>query len=218
MLATVKRAPCAALASLVLVALVAGCGGGSHTGTTAAHSTGASASTASATTPTAPATPPKASATTPASQATSTASSTQAPANAGTYGHSADAAERAAVTHVVQAYYAALSSGHEVAACGMLAPHIQALLERSIRRTRLLHGKGCVGAFKLIFGQGGRNSSISPTVSVTGVRVDGDNGYALFSTQTIPSAQIHVERERGAWKIASLIGSPLGESSASSGG
>lgn len=207
---TVKRAPRAALASLALAALLAGCGGGSHAtnvGTSAtANSTGASAPTASATTPSAPTT-----STSPSS------SSPQTATNPVTYGHLANASEQAAVTHVVSAYYAALASGHEATACGLLTARIQRLLQRSIKRTPLLHGKGCVGAFKLIFGHRGA-SAISPTVSVTGFRVQGDRGYALFSTQSIPSAQIRVEREHGTWKIGSLIGSPVGGSSSTSAG
>lgn len=211
MMVTVKRVPLVALASLALVVPIAGCGGGSHaadSGTTAtASSVSGSAPTTSATAPTTTTTP-----------TSSSSSSTQAPPNPATYGQPASASQRAAVSRVVRGYYAALSSGRQAAACKMLTAHIQQLLERSIRRTSLLHGKGCVGAFKLIFGRGGRTSSISPTISVTGVRIQGDKGYALFSTQSLPSAQIRVQRERGAWKIASLIGSPLAGSAASSGG
>lgn len=207
MLATVTRAPRAALASLALAALLAGCGGGSHattTGTTA--TTGASTPATSATTPAAPTT----------SSSSSSSSSTTTPANPATYGHLAGASEQAVVARVVKTYYAALSSGHEVAACGLLTARLQHLLARSIARSPLLHGKGCVGAFKLIFGH--RTAAVSPTVTVTGVRVGGDRGYALFSTQAIPSAQISVEREHGAWKIGTLIGSPLGGSSSSRAG
>jgi len=100
----------------------------------------------------------------------------------------------------------------------MLTARIQRLLARSIGHNPLLHGKGCVGAFKLLFGRHGGASAVSPTVAVTGVRVSGDRAYALFSTQSIPSAQIRVEREHGAWKIGSLIGSPLGGSSGSKAG
>lgn len=208
MLATVKRVPRVALASLALVAPIAGCGGGSHAANSGTSATTSSASGSAPTSPTAPAT---------TTTRTSSSSSTQAPPNPTTYGHLASASERAAVSRVVQGYYAALSSGRQAAACKLLTAHIQQLLERSIRRTSLLHGKGCVGAFKLIFGRGGRASTISPTVSVTGVRIQGEKGYALFSTQSLPSAQIRVEREHGVWKIASLIGSPLAGSPASGG-
>jgi hypothetical protein len=135
-----------------------------------------------------------------------------------TFGHLAGAAEQATITRLVQSYYAALSSGREVAACGMLTDRIQRLLKRSVGNNPLLHGKGCVGAFKLLFGRRGGASAVSPTVAVTGVRVSGDRAYALFSTQSIPSAQIRVEREHGAWKIGSLIGSPLGASAGSKAG
>jgi hypothetical protein len=215
MLATVKQMPRAALASLALVAVLAGCGGGGSSATNSTTSaasppTSGSAPTGSAATHT--------TATTPSTTAATPSSSSKAPPNPATYGHPAGASERAAVTRLVRGYYAALSAGHEAAACGMLATHIQQLLERSVRRTRLLHGKGCVGAFKLIFGHRGRTSAISPTVTVTGVRVQGDHGYALFSTQSIPSAQLRVERAHGSWKIGSLIGSPLAGTSSSNGG
>ncbi len=210
--ATVKRAPRAALAALSLAALLAGCGGGSHATNTGAsattNSTGASAPTSSApaTTPATPTTP------------TYSSSSSQAVSNPATYGQLAGAAEQATITRVVQSYYSALSSGREAAACGMLTVRIQRLLTRSVGHNPLLHGKGCVGAFKLLFGRRGGASAVSPTVAVTGVRVSGDRAYALFSTQSIPSAQIRVEREHGVWKIGSLIGSPLGGSSGSKAG
>ena len=204
MLATVKRAPRAALTSLALAALLAGCGGGGSHATNARTSATTSATNAS---------PPTPSTTTAPTQTTRTSPSSppnQAPPNPVTYGHLASASEQAAVTRVVRAYYAALSSSHEVAACALLTARIQHLLQKSIGRSPLLHGKGCVGAFKLLFGHHGRASAVSPTVSVTGVRVQGNRGYALFSTQSLPSAQIRVEREHGTWKVGSLIGTPLG--------
>jgi hypothetical protein len=100
----------------------------------------------------------------------------------------------------------------------MLSARIQGLLERSIGRSPLLRGKGCVGAFKLLFARRGHASAVSPTVNVTSVRVGGDRGYALISTAEVPSGQIRVEHEHGAWKIGSLIGSPLGSSGGSSAG
>jgi hypothetical protein len=55
----------------------------------------------------------------------------------------------------------------------------------------------------------GQQSTVSPDVTVTGVRVGGERGYALISTKTRPSGEIRIEREHGAWRIGSLIGSPL---------
>jgi hypothetical protein len=210
--------------SLVLIAaaaLLAGCGGGakSATGTggagqassssSGAVSTGTSStgtSSTSSSTAAAPATTPKTTASSPAPGAPSGAK----PESAATYGHPAGAGEQAAVTSTVKAYYAALASGSEAAACSMLGARIQGLLEKSIGRSPLLRGKGCVGAFKLLFGhRRGGASAVSRDVSVSGVRVSGDRGYALISTKALPSGEIRIEREHGAWKIGSLIGTPI---------
>lgn len=193
----------AATAALLVVLVLAGCGGGgSHTATSGSSITVSSAGAAT----------PSTSSTSATGAATHTAKSSSTPSvpNATTYGHPASAADKAAVAQVVKAYYASLSSGHEAAACSMLSNRIEGLLERSVKRSPLLHGKGCIGAYKLLFGRRpGRPNVVASTVSVTGVRVSGDRGYALVATRSIPSGQIRIEREHGSWKIGSLIAEPV---------
>jgi hypothetical protein len=233
-----RRRLSAAVPALAAAALLlGGCGGGESSttassaasaanGSTAASngatSTGAStarASTAGSGAPAATTTAPAgASSTTPSTAATTTTPRTTKAVRVsgmpGTtithFGSAAASGDQAAVTKLVKSYYAALAADRGGAACALLGARIRSAIEHSIGRTPLAHGHGCEGVVTIVFRHHpGQKSTVSQSVTVTGVRVSGDRGYALISTPQRPSEEIRIEREHGAWKVGALIGSPL---------
>jgi hypothetical protein len=201
----------------VTVLLGAGCGssGGGNGGSTAAQTSASAASGAATTTAsTSHASTGTSTAAGPAPAQTSTSATAPRRAGAGehvqSYGTAASASEQAAVTSTVKAYYAAVAADRGTTACALLSTRIQGAIVRSLGHSALLQGKGCATILTVLFRHpAGQAGAISPAVTVTGLRVSGDQGYALISTKAKPKGDIRVEREHGAWKVAALIGSAL---------
>lgn len=126
------------------------------------------------------------------------------------YGRAASAAQARAITAVVKRYYATAAAGDGAAACSQLVPSL-------VKATPVVYGqfgafylrgaKTCPGVtarlFKHFHGQ------LAHPVHVTSVRVQGDNGLALFGSRTMPASYMTLMREGGAWKITRILGSPL---------
>jgi hypothetical protein len=220
--------PALALAgAAALIASASACGSSStHTGSSSSASVAqTSVATTSTSTPAAPATSTSDAQTAPAAPTTSTPSAAGGGASGPSassaqrggdesiqrYGSAAGSSDKAAVTAAVKAYYAAIAAGDGVKACALLDSTFQQSLSRSLGRSPLLRSKGCAGIIQLLFqhrpGQPGR---VSAAVTVTGVRLNGDHGFALITTHSIPAGEISVGREHGSWKVGSLIGSALG--------
>ena len=73
-----------------------------------------------------------------------------------------------------------------------------------------LHGrKTCPAILSEIFKRvPGQPASMLATTKVTGVRLIGNHGFVQLHSKAMPTGKIFVERERGTWKMGSLIGSP----------
>lgn len=209
------------LGLLAAAALLGGCGGSESTthssGSTAAVSS-AGAATASRAAGSASVQPSSRTVTAPAGTS-STPSTTKAVRVSGMpgttithFGTAASANDRTAVTTLVKSYYAAIAADRGKAACALLGARIHGVIERSLGSTKLARGRGCEGTLTTVFRHShGRPGIVEAAVTVTGVRVKGNRGYALISTKLRPHEQIRIEREHGAWKIAALIGSPLAQ-------
>lgn len=127
-----------------------------------------------------------------------------------TYGHEAGEADTQAVTAVVKRYYAAVAAGDGATACSLLASALGRSIVQSFGRSPALRGKGCAGIVSLLVKSSpGAPGADLAAVTVTHVRVNGSRGFALLRSKTIPSGEITVDREHGAWKVGALIGSAL---------
>lgn len=212
----------ALLVSALLTVGVTACGGGSETSTsgpsTATPSTTTAASAPSATTATtsttrAPRTPSTAG--TGSSERSSSASALAKRYPHGddsiqTFGNEAGVAEKQAVTATVKRYYAAVAAGDGASACALLSPGLSKSIIQSLGHSAVLRGKGCAGILALLFKHGSAQSGASlADIEVTGVRIKGDRGFALLHSKTMPSGEISVDRENGAWKVGALIGGAL---------
>jgi hypothetical protein len=128
-----------------------------------------------------------------------------------TFGKAAGEADTQAVTSAVKRYYAAVAAGDGAAACALLSSGLSKSIVQGFGRSPALRGKGCAGILALLFKrQPGKAAESLAAIEVTRVRLKGDRGFALLRSKTMPSGEITVDREGGAWKIGSLIGSSLG--------
>lgn len=127
-----------------------------------------------------------------------------------TYGHVAGATDRQAVTTLVKRYYATAVAGDGAKACTMIYSTLEEAVPNDYGKPPgrpELKGKTCAVVLSKLF----RDRREQPTtdlttIQVTGVRVDGDRGFALLRSRTMPAGEIGVERETGEWKIDSLLG------------
>jgi hypothetical protein len=215
----------ALLASTLLTVGVTACGGGSEE-TASGPSTSASSVTSTAGAPATPTANGATSATPPPSSSAGTGSSSGSDSSSSasslakryphgdnsiqTFGKESGEADKQAVTTVVKRYYAAVAAGDGAGACALLSSGISKSIVQSLGRSAALREKGCPGILSLLFkhrpGQAGASLAV---VDVTGVRVKGNRGFALLRSKTMPSGEITIYREGGAWKIGSLIGSAL---------
>jgi hypothetical protein len=110
----------------------------------------------------------------------------------------------------VKRYYAAVAAGDGAAACALLSSGLSKSIVMGFGRSSALRGKGCAGILSLLFKhRSGQAGAPLAAIDVTAVRVRGDRGFALLRSKTMPSGEIGVAREAGAWKIGALIGGAL---------
>lgn len=123
------------------------------------------------------------------------------------YGLAASPSDEVAVRTAVESYYSALIAGEYPAACRLLSGRLLASMTRSFGKAR---GVGvCEKALMVLLGSR-PGAGFSHTITVTGVRIKGDQAFALISTQTTPSGVYDMNLEHGAWKVGSITPFPLG--------
>lgn len=210
-----RHAPAIAAVALALAAIpLAGCGEGSQ-------ATGGAASTAAATTATAPAaTTP---ATTAASRAKAAASAADKHSNARgeaiiKYGKPGPPNEKDAVAATVRSYYAALVADDRTVLCRVLSKQLLGFLRGELEHpnsaasalsspaARATHVGGCVDLLGHVIRPPSPTRPKLPPTTVTQIRLYRDKGFAIIRNDANGHLkELTIERERGAWKIGSLI-------------
>jgi hypothetical protein len=126
------------------------------------------------------------------------------------FGRAADTADRRAVTLLLRRYYAAAIARDGRRACSLMASRLAKSVVEDHSRSRLdpaLHGKPCAAIMSVLFTrQRGRVAVEAGTLRVAGVRVAGEEGYALLRMKTAPVGWAFVLREHGAWKLGTFAG------------
>jgi hypothetical protein len=125
------------------------------------------------------------------------------------YGHAATGAERSAIVALVKRYYAAAVAGDGARACTLLHSNIARAIPEDYGRLGppyLRGGRTCAGVLVLLFKHYRRQlSSEVPHMKLTGVRLEGEEGFALLRFGKTPERQIALLREGSAWKIQAMI-------------
>jgi hypothetical protein len=134
------------------------------------------------------------------------------------YGHPASALEARIVAALVRRYYAAAAAGDGELACSL----IYSVLASPSKLPRVaesyapapsappLAGKSCGYIMSLLFRENHRQLvADAVTLELTGVRVEGRRCLVLLAFKSKPERELPLEREHGAWKVASLFDEEL---------
>jgi hypothetical protein len=128
-----------------------------------------------------------------------------------TYGHAASAADRLAVTALVERYYAAAAAQDSARACSLTYYILVETMPEQYGQPPgplyLRGAKTCRAVLSIVFKR--FHTQLTEPPEVTGVRVEGDLAYALLGWATMPVGFMEVRREGGAWKIDRVLAAPL---------
>jgi hypothetical protein len=133
------------------------------------------------------------------------------------YGHAASAAEKRAITALLEHYYAAATAEDGAKACSLLYSSLarDPDLTKTVPadrfsypiRVRISPGESCAHVLSALFKHRHPNLMLdAPTLQVTTVRVDGAHGMAVLGFRTAPEHWMPIARERGVWKAHALLG------------
>lgn len=131
--------------------------------------------------------------------------------NIAVYGPSASTADKRTIAALVKRYYAVAAAGDGGKACGMLYSVLATAVPEDFGRPpgpAYLRGKTCAAVMVRVFAHS--RAKLKGTFAVTDVRVKGNHAFVLLGSKTMPASGMFMHREHGVWKIASLLGNPLG--------
>jgi hypothetical protein len=124
-----------------------------------------------------------------------------------TYGHEAAGRERKEIVLLVKRYYAAAATDDGTSACSLLSPDVASSVAEDYGRTRASSGTTCTKVMTKLFRHiAGQPPSVLAQTRVTGIRVRGNIGFAQLRSSAMPTGEIALERDRGTWKVAVLVG------------
>lgn len=122
-------------------------------------------------------------------------------------GHSADAADRRAVTALVERYLAVGASGDGATACAMMQRSIaRAVVEdyaSGAGPPYVSGARSCRAAMVRFFDHFHDELALSATV--TDVRVVGHEAIALLGSPRVPARYIWISREGHSWKVGAVL-------------
>jgi hypothetical protein len=126
------------------------------------------------------------------------------------YGNAADTANRRTIAALVKRYAAAVAANDGATACSMIYSVLVEAIPEDYGRPpgpAYLRGTTCQAVMSLLFRHS--HSQLTGAIEVSGVRVKGNQAYALVGSRTVPASYIMVRREHGIWKIDELLAGPL---------
>ncbi len=126
------------------------------------------------------------------------------------YGPRAGPSVERTIAALVRRYYAVAASGNGVKACSMMYSIFAEGMAEDYGQPPgppYLRGKTCGAVMDRMFEHS--REQLASRYVVTEVRVRGNSGFVLLGSRTQPASAMIVRRERGIWKINSLLGEPL---------
>jgi hypothetical protein len=125
-------------------------------------------------------------------------------------GEPAAGADRAQITAAVKGFYDAYAAVDGAKGCAFLTAAARRAVVESFGHSPKLRGKGCGPALASEMAKvPPQFRKLDRTVEVTGARIKGDRGYALFRSIAVLPSELPIRREGGAWKLDSIVASPL---------
>jgi hypothetical protein len=123
------------------------------------------------------------------------------------FGHAARAADRRAITALVERYYAAAAAGDGATACALTYSILAESLPQdygSAPGPAYLRGaKTCAAVLSGLFKH--LHANVSAPRTVTGVRVGRKRRLVILGSPILPESMAEVRPERGVWKMDSVL-------------
>ena len=128
------------------------------------------------------------------------------------YGRAASPAEARALTALFRRYYAAAAVSDGATACAMLEPAIARAVPADYGRQSagppyLRTATTCPGVMSLLFKH--FHGQVTAAITVTGVRIKGQEAYVLLGSRTIPAGYVTLRRGGSGWRVVNLLGETL---------
>lgn len=129
------------------------------------------------------------------------------------FGQEASRSDRAAAARVLAAFLAAYPRGDGGTACALLASASKEMLEQTFTQAGKQPGAGSTQCSRILSLLGAglpaearRHLSAARVLSL---RIEGDRAFAIYVGTDGEAHYAPMTRESGAWKVASIAGSPL---------
>jgi hypothetical protein len=125
------------------------------------------------------------------------------------FGRPAGAADRRAITALVERYFAAAATDDGHVACSLLYSKLARIIPESYGKPpgpAYLRGKTCPEVMTKLFARNHEQlSTYIASLQVASVRLDHNSGLAVLRFAALPGRQVEVEREHKKWKIYALL-------------
>jgi hypothetical protein len=126
------------------------------------------------------------------------------------FGEEAGGSEFDQAAEAVHGFFDARVRGDWKSACSYLAADVSKSLEQLAGRSKEVTGGGCAKTLEAISGGVPRSAFVEAAEADIGsLRVEGDRAFVLYSGAKNTVYAIPMKDEDGAWKVASLAGTPL---------
>jgi hypothetical protein len=125
-------------------------------------------------------------------------------------GHAASAADGKTIERLVKRYFAVAVAEDGKTACSMISSGIAKSIPETLGGgAGPLYARGattCAAVMSKTFAHYHRQlAAHAPTLEVSAVRVDGNDGLAVLAFKALPGRQLRVARDGGVWRVGALL-------------
>jgi hypothetical protein len=191
-----ERIAGALLAALAIAALIAGCGGGSSSSGSSTSSSGASSPNSESTSP--------ASESSGGSEPSAEFFGPTGKNQTAEFGEEASDEEREAASEVLEENLEARAAGDWKGQCDTLSA---AVAKNTAKQGEVANVKGCAASLELLAQPPARTKAFranTMTGPIDALRVEGNDGFALYHGAEGQDYSMQMEKEDGEWKVSSL--------------
>jgi len=127
------------------------------------------------------------------------------------FGQEADEAEFEAAAGALHNFLDARADGHWAAACSYLSDQIAASLEKLAAQAKEVEATGCAAILGKLTNPAAKGAlrQEAKQANVGSLRVEGDRSFVIYRGPDGAILAMPMTQEDGAWKVASLAGTPL---------
>ena len=130
--------------------------------------------------------------------------------NPWSFGKALEGRERQAAKGVVERYYHYAAADDGARACGLLSHSLEESVVEDWGEgggASYLRGKTCAAVMEKVFRHvPGQSLASLAAVEVTGVRVQGDSGFALLHSPAMAHGEVAIKRYGRRWRLITLMG------------